>query len=145
MSEADLIVDRRPAHLPAVAVGDPEIGPEVAKEILNHFLGAQGRGDEKGAVVVVEDPQPPVSLADPQAGLVGLQDRSVEKPGADRGGRRRAAFSRASWSRRDPSSAAVPAACGRAPECGFSRRRKGRWRAPADPVFAPIAEVIYLY
>jgi len=56
MSEADLIVHARPAHLPAVAIGDPEIGPEVAKEVLHHFLGARGRGDEKSAVVMVEDP-----------------------------------------------------------------------------------------
>jgi len=56
MSEADLIVHARPAHLPAVAIGDPEIGPEVAKEVLHHFLGARARGDEKSAVVMVEDP-----------------------------------------------------------------------------------------
>src|SRR5580704_17070667 len=45
--------------------------------------------DEKGAVVMVEDPQPPVLLAHSQAGLVELQDRSAEEPRADRGGRRR--------------------------------------------------------
>ncbi len=89
MREADLIVHARPAHLAAVAVGDPEIGAEVVEEVRRHFLGAGGRGDEKGAVVMMEDPQPPIPLADPQAGLVGLQDRSAEQPRADRGGRRR--------------------------------------------------------
>jgi hypothetical protein len=81
MREADLIVHARPAHLPAVAVGHPEIEPEVAEEVLHHFFRARGRGDEKRAVVMVEDPQPPVSLADPQTGLVGLRDRSAEQPG----------------------------------------------------------------
>ena len=36
---------------------------------------------------MVEDPQPPVLLANPQAGLVGLQGRSAEKLRADCGGR----------------------------------------------------------
>src|ERR1019366_2102626 len=55
MGEADLMVHSRPAHLPAIAVGDPEIWPEVAKEVLHHFLGAWGSGNEKGSVVMVED------------------------------------------------------------------------------------------
>jgi hypothetical protein len=87
--ETNLIVHGRPAHLPAIAVRHPELGPEVAKEVHHHFLGARGRGDKKRAVFMVEDPQPPVLLANPQAGLVGLQDRSAEEFGADRGGRRR--------------------------------------------------------
>jgi hypothetical protein len=36
---------------------------------------------------MMENPQPPVLLADPQAGLVGLQDRTIEEPRADRRGR----------------------------------------------------------
>ena len=54
MGEADLIVHGCPAHLPAIAVRHPEIGPEVTKEIRHHFLGAGGCGDEKGAVVMME-------------------------------------------------------------------------------------------
>ena len=57
------------------------------QEIRHHFLGAGGCGDEKGAVVMMENPQPPVLLADPQAGLVGLQDRTIEEFRADRRGR----------------------------------------------------------
>ena len=36
---------------------------------------------------MMENPQPPVLLADPQAGLVGLQDRTIEEFRADRRGR----------------------------------------------------------
>ena len=87
MGEADLIVHGCPAHLPAIAVRHPEIGPEVRKEIRHHSVGAGGCGDEKGAVVMMENPQPPVLLADPQAGLVGLQDQTIEGFCADRRGR----------------------------------------------------------
>src|SRR5271167_1315276 len=40
--------------------------------------------------------------------------------------------SRASWFRRDPSSAAVRAGCDQAPESGSFRRPKGPWRVRAD-------------
>lgn len=42
------------------------------------------RGDENGAVGVMEKPQPPVLLADPQAGFVGLPDGVGEQLRADR-------------------------------------------------------------
>ena len=44
----------------------------------------------------------------------------------------RAVHNHASWFRRDLSSAAVRAGCGRAPESGSFRRPTGRWRVQAD-------------
>ena len=44
----------------------------------------------------------------------------------------RVAHSRASWFRRDPSSAVVRAVCDQAPESGSSRRPTARWRVRAD-------------
>ena len=44
----------------------------------------------------------------------------------------RAVHNHASWFRRDLSSAAIRAGCGRAPESGSFRRPTGRWRVRAD-------------
>jgi len=45
-------------------------------------------GHEEGAVVMVEHPQPPASLADPQAGFIRADRRSRKQAGADRRARR---------------------------------------------------------
>ena len=74
MGEAGLMPRPGPAHLGAEPVGDPEFRAEVAEEFRDHRL-APARGDhEAGAVAVMEYPGPPGLLADPGAGLVGLQD-----------------------------------------------------------------------
>jgi len=44
----------------------------------------RGLRDEDGAVLMVEHPQIPIVLANAQAGLVRLQDRSRQQPCADR-------------------------------------------------------------
>ncbi len=81
--QAELMVRPGPVRLAAAAVGDPVVGPERAEEPLHDFPGA-APGDEDGAVAVVEDPQPPVLLADPHAGLVGFDGRPRQQAGADR-------------------------------------------------------------
>ena len=84
MGEADLMFLVGQAHLPAIAVGHPEIRPEIAEEILDHRLGPRGLGEEDGAVVVMEHPQPPVFLADPQARSRRTAGRFRTAAGADR-------------------------------------------------------------
>ena len=83
MGEADLMVAFGPAHLGAVAIGDPEVGTDVAEEVRDHVLAAAGADDEAAVVAVMEDPGPPVPLADPHAGLVRLQHAAGEQAGAD--------------------------------------------------------------
>ena len=73
MGEADLMVLGRPSHLGGEAIGDPEIGADIAEEFLDHLLAAGGADDEAGAVGVMEDPGPEGLLADADAGLVRLQ------------------------------------------------------------------------
>ena len=78
MRETDLMLASGPAHLAAIAVGDPVIRAVIAKEGFHHRLGAVLVGDEDGAVGVMEHPQPPVRLADPEAGLVRGQRRAAK-------------------------------------------------------------------
>ena len=78
-----------PAHLAAIAVGDPVIRAVTAKEGFHHRLGAVLVGDEDGAVGVMEHPQPPVRLADPEAGLVRGQRRACQQPRLDQARLRR--------------------------------------------------------
>ena len=52
-------------------------------------------GEEAGVFAMVENPQPPASLADPQAGLVGTDHGSGQQPGADGGAGRGEALARA--------------------------------------------------
>ena len=83
MSETNLVFRFRSAHLAAITVRDPEIGPKRAEEPLDHLFAARRLDGEHGAVVMVEPPQPAVPFADPEAGLVGLQDGSRHETGAD--------------------------------------------------------------
>ena len=73
MGEADLVFPGRPAQLAAVTIRDPEVGTPVAEEVGDDRLATRGLGDEHRAVLVMEHPQPPILLADAQAGLVGLE------------------------------------------------------------------------
>jgi hypothetical protein len=88
MGEADLMLRLGPSHLAAVAVGYPVIGPPFAQKRLRHAFAARGLGHKHGVVLVVEHPQPPVLLADPQAGLVRFQRCSTHESGADAAGLR---------------------------------------------------------
>jgi hypothetical protein len=63
----------RPAHL---GVGHPEVGPKLAEKGRNHTLVTRRLEFEDGAAVKVEYPLPPVLFADPQSGVIGLQDGS---------------------------------------------------------------------
>src|SRR5512147_313943 len=83
MGKASLMPRPGPAHLGAEPVGDPEFRANVAEEFRDHRL-APARGDHAaGAVAVMEYPGPPGLLADPGAGLVGLQDGARQEPVAD--------------------------------------------------------------
>ena len=93
MSEADLPVFG-PAGLGAIAIGDPDLRADVAEELLDRLLGASGMGQETGIFAVVENPQPPASLADPQAGFVGTDHGSRQQLGADGGAGRREGLAR---------------------------------------------------
>ena len=73
MSEADLMVLARPAHLRAEPIGDPDLGAEVTEELPDHGLAARGPDDEAGAVGVMKHPGPEGRLADADTGLVGGQ------------------------------------------------------------------------
>jgi hypothetical protein len=94
MGEADLLVVGGPAGLGAVAIGDPHLRANVAEELLDRLLGASGMGQEEGVLTVMEDPQPPASLANPQAGLVGTDHGSFQQSGADVGAGGGEAFAR---------------------------------------------------
>ena len=83
-----------PAGLGGVAIGDPGVRANVAEELLDRLLGAAGMGQEARILTVMENPQPPASLADPQAGFVGTDHGSRQQPGADGGAGRRKAFAR---------------------------------------------------
>ena len=72
-----------PAHLCAVAVGDPHGGTDVAEEVRDHVLAAAVANDEAAVFAVMKDPGPPVLFADPDAGLVRLQHGACEQAGAD--------------------------------------------------------------
>jgi hypothetical protein len=51
--------------------------------VFDHFLGARGCGDEKSAVVMVEDPPPPVLLglpAGPSRRIAGKRSLSDDLP-----------------------------------------------------------------
>src|SRR5208283_5244110 len=82
--EADLMVLGGPSHLAGIAVGDPIVGTKIAEEVADDRLRSCRRGGEDGAVLVVEDPQIPVGLADTQAGLIRLQRGSRKQLRADR-------------------------------------------------------------
>ena len=82
---AGLLVIRGQAGLGAVAIGDPHLRPDAAEELLDRLLGAAGMGQKAGIFAVVENPQPPASLADPQAGFVGTDHGSRQQPRADGG------------------------------------------------------------
>ena len=56
MGEADLMFLARKTHLPAIAVRNPLIGPDIAQELRNHGLGARRLGLEDRAVTVMEHP-----------------------------------------------------------------------------------------
>ena len=73
MSEADLMVLARPAHLGRETVGNPELGTKLAEEFPDHGLAARGPDDETGAVGVMKHPGPEGRLADADTGLVGGQ------------------------------------------------------------------------
>lgn len=83
MGEADLVIGLGPAHLRAVAVGHPNGGAHVAEEVRHQVLAAAVADHEAAVLVVMEGPQPPVLLADPDARLVRLQHRAGEQAGAD--------------------------------------------------------------
>jgi len=75
-----------PVHLGCEPIGDPVVRAVGSQETLDHGAAAIGMDDETGAVGVVEHPGPPGLLANPYAGLVGLQDGAGEQPGADQAG-----------------------------------------------------------
>ena len=52
-------------------------------------------GEETGVLAMVENPQPPASLADPQAGFVGTDHPARRQPGANGGAGRGEALARA--------------------------------------------------
>ncbi|MGA8155754.1 MAG: hypothetical protein WB822_05965 [Rhodoplanes sp.] len=52
MGEADLMVGFSPAHLCAVAVGDPHGGTDVAEEVRDHVLAAAVANDEAAVFAV---------------------------------------------------------------------------------------------
>src|SRR5271169_483668 len=83
MGEADLVLLRRKSQLGAVAVGDPEVGAVFAQEGLRHAFATRGLDHEDSVVLVVEDPQPPVPLADPEAGLVRFHRGSRQQARTD--------------------------------------------------------------
>jgi len=64
VSEADLMLLGRPSHLGAEAIGDPEVGTDVAEEFLDDLLAARGTDDKAGGIPVMEDPGPEGPLAD---------------------------------------------------------------------------------
>ena len=84
MGEADLVLLAGPAHLAAIAIRNPVIGPKVAEELGDDALGPRRLGEEDGAVLMVEHPQPPIALADAQPGFVRLQGGPRQQFGADR-------------------------------------------------------------
>ena len=79
VGKADLVFARGPVHLAGVAIRDPVVRSPVAQKGPHHRLGPRLLGDEEGAVAVMEHPQPPVLLADPAAGFVGLDDLAFEE------------------------------------------------------------------
>ena len=87
MGEADLPV-LGPAGLGAVAIGHPHLRPNVAEEGLDRLLGAAGMGQEAGILAMMENPQPPASLADPQSRSRRSRSRFRQQSGADGGARR---------------------------------------------------------
>ena len=79
MGQTDLLLLGGPAHLRRQAVGDPEIRTHLAEELGHHLLAPRGADHEAGGVVVMEHPQPPALLADPDAGFVRLDGRSGQQ------------------------------------------------------------------
>ena len=73
VGKADLMVRSRPSHLGTEAVGNPDVGANVAQERLDHLLAAARHRDEAGAIGMVEDPGPERSFANPGRCLVGLE------------------------------------------------------------------------
>ncbi len=65
MGEAELVVLGGKALLPAIAIGDPEVGPVISQELAQHALGPARIDDKHGAVLVMDHPEPKVALADP--------------------------------------------------------------------------------
>src|SRR5207342_3839359 len=74
MGKAGLMRDPRPTHLRAEPVRHPEIRAHRAEELADHRLATARPNQEASAVTIVENPGPPRLLANPRAGLVGLQD-----------------------------------------------------------------------
>ena len=66
--------------LPAVAVGDPEVGPVLAEELREHPLAPAGIDAEHRAVAVVHHPEPGVLPRHPEPGLVGGEHRALQQP-----------------------------------------------------------------
>jgi hypothetical protein len=64
MSQANLMLFRRPPRLRAVAVGDPDVGAKGPQELLDDGLASSRAAHEIGVVAVMEHPQPPAPLAD---------------------------------------------------------------------------------
>src|ERR1700686_1352233 len=83
MSKAGLVPGPRPTHLRAEPVRHPEIRAHRTEELADHRLATARSDQEAGAVAIVKDPGPPRLVADPRAGLVGLQDGAGQQPVAD--------------------------------------------------------------
>ena len=83
MREADLVSQPGPAHLAAIAVGDPMMGAVIAQEGRHHRRGVAFGGDKDGALGMGEHPEPPVRPPDPHPSLVRSPDRAGEKPRLD--------------------------------------------------------------
>src|SRR5215469_3046284 len=73
MSEADLMILGRPAHLGTDAVGHPERWTNLAEELRDHALAARWANAETGAVAMVKNPGPDSPFADAHAGFVRLE------------------------------------------------------------------------
>ena len=86
MREAELVAAGGEALLPAVAVGDPEVGPVIAQEALEHPLAPARVGQKHRAVAVVHHPEPAVAPRHPEPGLVGGEHRARPQPVAQAAG-----------------------------------------------------------
>src|SRR5262245_22996321 len=83
MSEAELMVVPRPAHLSAKAIGEPGVRTVITEEFGHGSLAAVWMDEEAAGFGMVEHPDPPVALADARTGLIGGQNGAGKKLGAD--------------------------------------------------------------